>query len=160
MKRLPILNADDEKGPYFWLARGNFTGRPRSPRAASLPGITDEQADALDAVHFAAIKHAVKLAPRKGDLYFVNNFAILHSRTAFVDGGKQRRHLLRLWLRDPRRGKIVSEPLVPRFKEVFDVEAAKRGRWLLTREMEPDVVSEKLFKKTFSVESINSCQNH
>jgi hypothetical protein len=36
-----------------------------------------------------------------GDMYFINNYTILHARTAFDDGDAredQRRHLLRLWL--------------------------------------------------------------
>ena len=43
-----------------------------------------------------------KLEP--GEMYFVNNYTILHARTAFDDGDvedDQRRHLLRLWLEAP-----------------------------------------------------------
>jgi hypothetical protein len=43
-----------------------------------------------------------KLGP--GEMYFVNNYTILHARTAFDDGDvedDQRRHLLRLWLETP-----------------------------------------------------------
>ncbi|HVH78744.1 MAG TPA: TauD/TfdA family dioxygenase [Stellaceae bacterium] len=39
-----------------------------------------------------------------GEMYFVNNYTILHARTAFDDGDApddQRRHLLRLWLDVP-----------------------------------------------------------
>lgn len=38
---------------------------------------------------------------RKGDIQLMNNFTILHSRTAFVDKPGNPRHLLRLWLDDP-----------------------------------------------------------
>jgi len=36
-----------------------------------------------------------------GDIQFVNNYTILHSRTGFVDGPEphQKRHMLRLWLK-------------------------------------------------------------
>ena len=43
-----------------------------------------------------------KLQP--GEIYFINNYTILHARTAFDDGDAeedQRRHLLRLWLEAP-----------------------------------------------------------
>jgi hypothetical protein len=43
-----------------------------------------------------------KLQP--GEMYFVNNYTILHARTAFDDGDvpdDERRHLLRLWLEAP-----------------------------------------------------------
>jgi hypothetical protein len=39
-----------------------------------------------------------------GEMYFLNNYTILHARTAFDDGDveeDQRRHLLRLWLEAP-----------------------------------------------------------
>lgn len=35
---------------------------------------------------------------RAGDLQLINNFHILHARTAFTDGGGHGRLLLRLWL--------------------------------------------------------------
>ena len=41
---------------------------------------------------------------RPGEMYFINNYTILHARTAFDDGDAaedQRRHLLRLWLDVP-----------------------------------------------------------
>jgi hypothetical protein len=41
---------------------------------------------------------------RPGQMYFINNYTILHARTAFEDGDAeddQRRHLLRLWLEVP-----------------------------------------------------------
>jgi len=39
---------------------------------------------------------------REGDIQLMNNFTILHSRTAFVDKPGNPRHLLRLWLDDPK----------------------------------------------------------
>ena len=40
-----------------------------------------------------------------GEIYFINNYTILHARTAFDDGDTEedrRRHLLRLWLEVPQ----------------------------------------------------------
>src|SRR5205823_5219589 len=42
----------------------------------------------------------------EGEAYFINNYTILHARTAFDDGDAPedaRRHLLRLWLDAPIR---------------------------------------------------------
>jgi hypothetical protein len=42
---------------------------------------------------------------RLGEIYFINNYTILHARTAFDDGDVEedrRRHLLRLWLDAPQ----------------------------------------------------------
>ena len=47
-----------------------------------------------------------------GDIQFINNYTILHSRTGFVDGPEpqQKRHMLRLWLKFPK-----AWPLSPEF---------------------------------------------
>ena len=47
-----------------------------------------------------------------GDIQFINNYTILHSRTGFVDGPTpdQKRHMLRLWLKFPK-----PWPLSPEF---------------------------------------------
>jgi hypothetical protein len=39
----------------------------------------------------------------RGDMQFVNNYVVLHSRTAYEDHPEEarKRHLLRLWLRTP-----------------------------------------------------------
>ncbi|PPR63093.1 MAG: hypothetical protein CFH10_00629 [Alphaproteobacteria bacterium MarineAlpha4_Bin2] len=49
---------------------------------------------------------AVKMTFREGDMQFVNNFVILHSRSAYRDKRGHRRHLVRLWLENKtsRRG--------------------------------------------------------
>lgn len=47
-----------------------------------------------------------------GDIQFINNYTVLHSRTGFVDGPEphQKRHMLRLWLKFP-----TAWPLGPDF---------------------------------------------
>src|SRR5205814_6033883 len=47
-----------------------------------------------------------------GDIQFINNYTILHSRTGFKDGPEphQKRHMLRLWLKFPK-----PWPLSPEF---------------------------------------------
>ena len=42
---------------------------------------------------------AVTFQMERGDMQFVNNRFVLHSRTAFTDSAAGRRHLLRLWMR-------------------------------------------------------------
>jgi len=39
---------------------------------------------------------------RKGDLQIINNFTILHSRSEYIDAPGRKRHLLRLWLNNPK----------------------------------------------------------
>lgn len=51
-----------------------------------------------------------------GDMQFLNNYVILHSRTAFEDFSEpeSKRHLLRLWLTVPNGRKLSPEVLVQR----------------------------------------------
>ena len=46
-----------------------------------------------------------------GDIQFINNYTILHSRTGFVDGPEpdQKRHMLRLWLKFPKPWPLSAE---------------------------------------------------
>lgn len=66
-------------------ARRSFTGYWGLPRSSDIPAITEAQAEALDALHFTAEKHAVALEFRPGDIQFVNNLSIFHARGRFRD---------------------------------------------------------------------------
>jgi len=74
-------------------------------RFAEVPRLSPEQVRALDAFDAAlddpALHLDMELAP--GDVQLVNNHALVHDRTAFVDGPEpdKKRHLLRLWLCPP-----------------------------------------------------------
>ncbi len=66
-------------------------------------GITDEEKvalDFLDAV-MARPENQVSMALERGDIQIVNNFLVLHARTAFQNGPDQIRRLVRLWLDNP-----------------------------------------------------------
>jgi hypothetical protein len=64
---------------------------------------TGEEIAALDFVDsvIARPEAQVSMALEPGDLQILNNFMVLHSRTAFEDGQDQQRHLIRLWLDNP-----------------------------------------------------------
>ena len=63
-----------------------------------------QEEEALDFVDRQLQRPAlqVRMHLRKGDIQLVNNFVALHSRTSFIDRPGHPRHLLRLWLDDPR----------------------------------------------------------
>ncbi len=67
------------------------------------PGLTDQQLEALELVEDVcqSIEFSMPFAP--GDIQFLNNGLILHTRTAFEDWPEpeRRRHLLRMWFRIP-----------------------------------------------------------
>ena len=98
-------------------ARRTFTGYQGLPRSPDIPPITEAQAEALDALHFLAERYAVGLDFRQGDIQFANNLSIFHARDGYTNSPEKkyvrgpcaraatdqviRRHLVRLWLRDP-----------------------------------------------------------
>lgn len=97
----PLLHLfPHSRGPVFQFSRRPLTGSVFSPHHPQVPAMTELQAEALDAVHFAAEAVAVRVELRPGDVEVVNNFAMMHSRSAFRDEGGRRRHMLRLWLRN------------------------------------------------------------
>ena len=60
-----------------------------------------EALDYLDAT-IARPEMQLHMGLQTGDMQFINNYNILHGRTAYRDGPGKKRHLLRLWLANPR----------------------------------------------------------
>jgi hypothetical protein len=78
--------------PYVWA----------SQRHPDTPRLTAPQIEALRAVEAMAQEpdNHVTMELRPGDIQFINNYHVLHGRTAYVDdrSAGQIRHLKRLWL--------------------------------------------------------------
>lgn len=71
--------------------------------------------DYLDAL-CARPDFQLSMEMRKGDIQFVNNYVIFHSRTEYRDDAAHRRHLVRLWLHDDaglRNGVSLLDLYVP-----------------------------------------------
>ncbi|MBN3266051.1 TauD/TfdA family dioxygenase [Bordetella bronchiseptica] len=83
----------------------------------SVPRLTPQQNEALDCLDALACDPALYLDMdfKPGDVQFLSNFTILHSRTAYEDWPEteRRRHLLRLWLAC-EGGPPIPEPLLRR----------------------------------------------
>ena len=62
--------------------------------------MTEVQAEAIDMVHFTAVKHQLTIKLERGDMLLINNLAVQHARSQFNDKPFQRRHAIRLWLRN------------------------------------------------------------
>ncbi|NNG03408.1 MAG: TauD/TfdA family dioxygenase [Inquilinus sp.] len=94
--------------PVFMEEDGTFAVRyvrdyiEGAQRFAEVPRLTPEQVAALDLFDRTAADPALALdmAFEPGDMQFLNNYRVLHARTAFEDHAEpaRRRHLLRLWL--------------------------------------------------------------
>ena len=64
------------------------------------PDMTPEQAEGISVMEGIAEEFHAKMEFKRGDIQFVNNYTILHTRTAFEDWPEQerKRTLWRLWL--------------------------------------------------------------
>lgn len=100
-ERLPVFRAEGglihccyNRNPNDWLEREGIEVTP----------IETEALDYLDAV-LERPDIQVRMELRPGDIQLINNYVVLHSRTAYLDGPGHKRHLLRLWIqsRAPRR---------------------------------------------------------
>ncbi|KAF4447183.1 taurine catabolism dioxygenase TauD [Fusarium austroafricanum] len=80
-------------------SRRILLGEPNNGiRTPGIPGLTEAQAEAIDALHAIGRKHELKQSMCKGDIRFINNLALMHRRDPYADTTNHHRHLLRLWL--------------------------------------------------------------
>ncbi|WP_229722839.1 TauD/TfdA family dioxygenase [Xylophilus rhododendri] len=114
---LPIFG---QQGEFFCgrTNRKNIDGALRD--FPEIPRLTPQQLEAIDLLEelMASDKLCFGMELERGDLQLLNNFVILHSRTAFEDFEEPdlKRHLLRLWLAVPG-----SQPL-PEDWEVYFID--------------------------------------
>jgi hypothetical protein len=80
-------------------------------------------------VHFGALKHHLEIEFEAGDMCFINNLAIMHSRQSFKDGLDAKRYLLRLWLNNPERGWRIPEGLQLPWDRIFAPLHEIRNYW-------------------------------
>ena len=104
------------------FGRTALLGNATHPRPASLPSLSARQLEALDAVEKIARATELEISTQAGDIHFINNLAILHRRDGFSDGGSamQRRHLVRMRLRDAEMGWPIPEELKDEWSSAFD----------------------------------------
>ena len=131
------------KQPIFSFNEGYFSATGVGAvidKAQNLPGVpkfTPAQQEAVEVYRQAVEDCALDIDFERGDIQFLNNFVMLHTRREYEDWPEpgRKRHLLRLWLRDPagrpipqeqregRAGRGVNVKGVPR-SAPLDVEAA------------------------------------
>lgn len=128
----PILFRDPTIGRvFFCFSRRQLTGSVVSPRPIHFPPLSEAQAEALDAVHFTAEKHALNFQLEKGDIQFLNNLALFHAREAFEDGEDSRqRHLIRMWLRNGDLAWQTPEELRAPWEQIYG--GARDPVWHMT----------------------------
>ncbi|KAK0210263.1 hypothetical protein DFS33DRAFT_1250563 [Desarmillaria ectypa] len=117
----PLLFYNEDGHVIIQYSRRHFTGYGSQKRSPHIPPISEAQAEALDALHFAAEKHSLGLNFQKGDIQYINSLGLLHSRDAFRDDEEHTRHLIRLWLRNDELAWKTPEPLQHIWKRLYSV---------------------------------------
>ena len=96
----------------YMSAMGLGTTIEKAQKLAGVPKLTATQLDAIKFHRDMVSRCAVDIPFEAGDIQLLNNYGMLHSRRSFEDWPEieRKRHLLRLWLRDPT-GRPISEQL-------------------------------------------------
>ncbi len=105
------------KQPIFCFTEGYFSAIgagstiEKALRLSGVPALTPEQQEAIALYRSIVEEVAVDIEFKAGDIQFLANQVTLHSRRAFEDWPEphRRRHLLRLWLRDPAGRPLPKE---------------------------------------------------
>jgi hypothetical protein len=124
---MPVFEVGDH-GVTSFFVREYIESSQRFPDA---PRLTPRQQEALQMLEALAVddRFRVDMSFQPGDVQWVNNHVVLHSRTAFEDHDEpeRKRHLLRLWLKLPAyqlhppgySGFIARLEAWPRHPDVF-----------------------------------------
>ena len=123
------------KQPVFAFTDGYFSACGYSQyiqKAQGLPGVpplTQDQKDAVPVYRRIVSECAVDMTFAQGDIQFLNNHVLLHSRRMYEDWpeASRKRHLLRLWLHD-----AVGRP-IPEYRR-----QGRHGRGVLLEGVVPN----------------------
>ena len=87
-------------------------------RHESCPRLTEAQREVMDRIDRLSFDEEIRFDVQleEGDMLFLNNYQVMHARTAFEDWEEpeRRRHLMRLWLATPG-GRPVPQGLIERY---------------------------------------------
>ncbi len=94
-----------------------------------MPKFTQAQKEASELYRKTIDEHALDIDFQRGDIQFLNNFVMLHTRRGYEDwpdDPARKRHLLRLWLRDPNGRPISKEQAEGRVGGGVNIKGVKR----------------------------------
>jgi hypothetical protein len=123
------------KQPIFSFTEGYFSATGVGAvidKAQQLPGVpkfTPAQKEAVEVYRQTVEESALDIEFRRGDIQFLNNFVMLHTRREYEDWpeSERKRHLLRLWLYDPAGRTIPKEQRAGRFGRGVQVKGVARN---------------------------------
>jgi hypothetical protein len=122
------------KQPIFTFHEGYFTATGAGAvidKAQQLPGVpkfTSVQKEAIEAYRATVDELALDIDFQRGDIQFLNNFVMLHTRREYRDWPEEsrKRHLLRLWLYDAAGRAIPRQLREGRFGRGVQVKGVPR----------------------------------
>ncbi|KAI0890617.1 Clavaminate synthase-like protein [Annulohypoxylon maeteangense] len=122
----PILFYQDSR-LIMNFGRTPLLGNAVHPRPEHLPKLNDRQREALDIVEAIAQAVQLEIKTQAGDMHFINNLAVLHRREGFVDGqsAQQKRHLVRMRLRNPQLGWDIPDDLKQEWHDAFETDTCQ-----------------------------------
>jgi hypothetical protein len=96
-------------------------------RFPQVPALTPQQTEALDLLDEVCDELALEFEVQSGDILVVNNYDLLHARSAYQDEGPaaQKRHMLRLWVSIPN-GRLLP-PIFATTREFCHSFARRQG---------------------------------
>ncbi|KAG9239331.1 hypothetical protein BJ875DRAFT_365839 [Amylocarpus encephaloides] len=121
-KMRPLLYPIQNQNALLSFSRRPLVGNASSPRSADIPDLPPSHVEAMNAVHFAADHHALSIKLQAGDILFWNNLALMHGRRGFTDSAEEKRHLIRLWLRNEATENAwpIPEDLKTQWNDAFE----------------------------------------
>jgi hypothetical protein len=123
------------KQPIFSFTDGYFSATgvgaviDKAQKLPSVPKFTPAQKEAVEVYRQTVEESALDIDFQRGDIQFLNNFVMLHTRREYEDWAEpaRKRHLLRLWLRDPNGRVIPQEQREGRFGRGVHVKGVARN---------------------------------
>jgi Taurine catabolism dioxygenase TauD, TfdA family len=122
------------KQPIFSFTSGYFSATGVGAvidKAQQLPGVpkfTPAQQEAVEVYRQTVEECALDIDFERGDIQFLNNFVMLHTRREYEDWPEEhrKRHLLRLWLYDPAGRPIPAEQRAGRAGRGVEIKGVAR----------------------------------
>jgi hypothetical protein len=122
------------KQPIFSFTEGYFSATgvgaviDKAQELAGVPKFTPAQKEAVEVYRQTVDDCALDIDFQRGDIQFLNNFVMLHTRREYEDWPElaRKRHLLRLWLHDPNGRPIPREQREGRAGRGVNVKGVQR----------------------------------
>jgi hypothetical protein len=105
--------------PICQLVKAPLLGTPRLPRHKTMPKVSAEQVHAMEVIENVAKRFSIKIDRRNGDIQYINNMSMMHARSAYGNTERSSRHLLRMFLRDPKNMWIGPSTYEAKFNDAF-----------------------------------------